>query len=392
MRSLLLLLALPMGMLAQTEPLTFETIMAKARRDPALLRVVADHASRERELAATGGLFRSGPTLGVETGPRRIDGRSAGADLRVQIDAPLFFHPGLRRLAGSAVEKEEQFLLASVPIEQRFELREAYLDAWLAQALHALRQSQVGTAQEWLEIARARVRSGADPAYQVDLAQGDSVRAQSEFDEATRRYHVTWARLRVLSEVPESPVALAGPSSPAYPSLTGLDEKFMTGLLRRAVVQRAEAENAEFRLHHLVRGARWGVRGSYAREGVDLAVGIGLVYRFGRFGEGAALQRENETGLAAIRGENDVERETLDARYRATRARLAAFGPLPDARDFLEAARAVGLRLREGKERPSDAIPIRRQLAEAEAARLQRLHDAHELIAEIALLTAGDAS
>lgn len=389
MRSLLLL-ALPLGVLAQSEPLTYDAILAKARRDPALLRVVADHAARERELAATGGLLLSGPTLGVETGPRRIDGVSGGTDLRVQVDAPLFFHPGLRRTAGAAVEKEKQFLLASLPVEQRFELREAYLDAWLAQTLLALHRTQLETAREWLDIARARVRGGADPAYQVDLAQGDTVRAQSELDEVTRKYHDSWARLRVLSEVPESPAGLADPAPPVFPPLTGLDEKYMTGVLRRSVLQRAEAENAEFRLHQSVKGARWGVRGSYAREGVDRAVGVGLVYRFGRFGEGAALQRENDTGLAAIRGENEVERETLDARFRAARARLAAFGTLPEARDFLEAARAVGLRLREGKERPSDAIPIRRQLAEAEEARQQRLHDAHQLIAEIELLTAGE--
>jgi hypothetical protein len=51
----------------------------------------------------------------------------------------------------------------------------------------------------------------------------------------------------------------------------------------------------------------------------------------------------------------------------------------------------VDLRLQEGKERPSDALLLRRQLLEAQSATLQRLRDAHALVAELDLLTLGDA-
>jgi hypothetical protein len=44
-----------------------------------------------------------------------------------------------------------------------------------------------------------------------------------------------------------------------------------------------------------------------------------------------------------------------------------------------------------GKERPSIALPVRRQLLEARSAAMQRIRDAHVLMAELDALVAGDA-
>jgi hypothetical protein len=48
------------------------------------------------------------------------------------------------------------------------------------------------------------------------------------------------------------------------------------------------------------------------------------------------------------------------------------------------------MRLSEGKERPSEALPIRRQLLEAQVASLRRLQAAHLLTAELQALTDGN--
>ena len=47
---------------------------------------------------------------------------------------------------------------------------------------------------------------------------------------------------------------------------------------------------------------------------------------------------------------------------------------------------AVSLRLQEGRERPSDALPIRRQLLESQMASLRRVHTQHLLVAELQTL------
>jgi hypothetical protein len=59
---------------------------------------------------------------------------------------------------------------------------------------------------------------------------------------------------------------------------------------------------------------------------------------------------------------------------------------------FEGALAAVDLRFREGKERPSDALLLRRQVLEAQIASLQRLRDAHALLAELEVMTLGDPS
>jgi hypothetical protein len=49
---------------------------------------------------------------------------------------------------------------------------------------------------------------------------------------------------------------------------------------------------------------------------------------------------------------------------------------------------ALTLRLREGKDQPSDVIPIRRQFMEIRVAELQRLHALNIARAELLTLTA----
>ena len=69
----------------------------------------------------------------------------------------------------------------------------------------------------------------------------------------------------------------------------------------------------------------------------------------------------------------------LDARFQSALTRLqTATPPLPFT-GFEQSLNAISLRLSEGKERPSEALPIRRQLLEAQAASYRRLQAAHLL-------------
>mgnify|MGYP003864593081 CR=1 FL=1 len=68
---------------------------------------------------------------------------------------------------------------------------------------------------------------------------------------------------------------------------------------------------------------------------------------------------------------------------------LSALRPPLPFMGFEQSLKAISLRLSEGKERPSEALPIRRQLLEAKAASYRRLHAAHLLSAEVQALTNG---
>jgi hypothetical protein len=375
---------------APAPPLTYDALLARAKPDPALLRIEADLAARERQLTATGGLLREGPTVLAEAG-RRVGPVTTTTDKVAQVDAPLLLAPGTRGEARRTLDTTQRTALALGKAEARARLHQAYLDAWLAQAQLRLRTDQLATMEDWLRVARARVESGSDPAYQEDLVRGDLARQRTELGDAHRRAAETWAALRALAELPPDPQPLADPGPAALPDAAPLPAAFEGGLARRSLADRLAAEQAAFQLQQAVRNARWSLKGSYASEGEERITRLGVAYRFPRAGELGAQRREEATGRLALQREGEAASLQLASRFQTALARLRTFGEPPDSPGFAAALQAVDLRLREGKERPSEALLLRRQLLEAEAATLQRLRDAHALIAELDLLTLGDA-
>jgi hypothetical protein len=103
------------------------------------------------------------------------------------------------------------------------------------------------------------------------------------------------------------------------------------------------------------------------------------------------LARELAAAGALINRGAEAEAARLATRFETAVLRARRFGPVTPPDAFDDALRAVALRVELGKERPSLALPIRRQLLEAQAAALQRVREAHLLNAEITALTAGEA-
>lgn len=175
------------------------------------------------------------------------------------------------------------------------------------------------------------------------------------------------------------------------PNPAGLTEAFQTGLLRLAQQDRSAAERAAFDLQQALRSSRWSLKGTYAAEGEERITRLGLAFRLPRPGELGAERREEAAGRSALARETETASFLLEARFQTALARLATYQDPPPPQRFEASLKAIDLRLQEGRERPSDALLIRRQLLEAESASLQQLHDAHALAAELALLTLGAA-
>lgn len=385
-----LLGALPCLLLAQAPPLSYDEILQRARTSPGQLQTEALLAGRERQLRGTSGLLREGPTVGFSTGPRASSLAPTTTDRTVQVDLPLFLSLGTQRRLAEALGKADPALREAARIEARFRLRQAYLDAWIAERFLALREVDRGTVQTWLQAARARFEAGADPAFQVSLVEGEDLRAQLDLDEARRTRFLTWASLRTLAAVPEMPVPLADPGAPEFPAAGPLSGRFEHSSLRRAIQARLELEERTLRQQEALATSRWSLRGSSSREGPERINTMGLAYRFPRPSETRAIRRETQATLSATRQELEIARVELEARFQSALTRLQiTSAPIPFTA-FDTALRAVGLRLSEGKERPSEALPIRRQLLEAQVASLRRLQAAHLLTAELQALTDGN--
>jgi outer membrane protein, heavy metal efflux system len=388
MRSFLLGV-LPCLLMAQSPPLSYDDILQHARTDPEQFRTEALLAERHRALNGTRGFLREGPSLGISAGPRTHPVAATTTDQSVDLDFPLFLAAGTRRRLEAALGQADPALREAARIEARFRLRRAYLEAWLAARLLDLREADLVTVQTWLKAAQARLDAGADPGFQVSLVEGEVLRAQADLDEARRQHLNTWAGLRTLADVPGAPTPLADPGETAPPASIELQGRFEASTLRRAIQSQVELEQKTMRHQEALATSRWSLRGSYGREGEERVGKVGLAYRFSRPGEGQAIHREAEATFQATQRELEIALLELDARFQSALTRLQTTAPPRPFTGFDLALRAVSLRLSEGKERPSEALPIRRQLLEAKAASYRRLQAAHLLTAELQALTDG---
>lgn len=388
----LLLGALPCVLVAQAPPpLSYDDILQRARTSPEQLRTEALLAGHGRQLRGSSGLLREGPSFGLAAGPRTSPLSPRSTDRTVEVDLPLFLSPGTQRRLEAALGKADPALRESARIEARFRLRKAYLDAWLSERLLGLRESDLGTVRTWLKAAQIRLEAGADPAFQVSLVEGEALKAQLDLDEARQARLEAWAHLRSLAEVPEVPVPLAEPGEAVRLDAEDLPSRFQRCTLRRAIQARLELEEQSLRQQQALATSRWSLRGSTSREGEERITKLGFAYQFPRPGETGAIRRETEAGLSALKQELELARVELEARFQTALLRLQSQSAPTPFTAFETALRAVGMRLSEGKERPSEALPIRRQLLEAQVASLRRLHAAHLLTAELQALTDGNA-
>ncbi len=390
----LLMGALPCVLLAQAPPsptplLTFDEIQLRTRTSPEQYRTEALLAERQRALAGTQGFMREGPSFGVSVGPRTNPSAPTTTDQTVDVDLPLFLAGGTRRRLEQSFGKADPALREAARIEARFRLRQAYLEAWLSEQLLALRESDLATVQTWLKASKARLEAGADPAFQVSLVEGEVLKAQLDLDEARRQRLLAWSNLRALAEVPSAPISLAGPGEAMLPLEESLSAKFERSSLRRALQSRLDLDQQALIHQEALATSRWSLRGSYGKEGEDRITKVGLAYRFSRPGEGRAIRQEAEANLQATKRELEIALLELEGRFQSALTRLQTAAPAAPFAAFDTALRAVSLRLSEGKERPSEALPIRRQLLEAQVAYLRRLQAAHLLSAELQALTDG---
>jgi outer membrane protein TolC len=267
--------------------------------------------------------------------------------------------------------------------EAAHRLRTAYLDAWLAARLLALREADLLTVEKWLKAARTRFEAGADPAFQVSLVEGEWLKIQQDLDDARVQEAHTWGGLVALAEVPVAPYPLSEPGPIPVVCTVDLERRLEEGPLRKALMAQAEMEEQSLRLRQSVALSRWSLRGSYAQEGEEKVSRLGLAVRLPRPGEGTSIRLSTEAQLRASQGAARQALAELDARAVGAISRIKATTALEVSPDFTKAIEAVGLRLQEGRERPSEALPIRRQLLESQMASLRRQHAQHLLASEL---------
>lgn len=376
---------------ADSAVLTFADIVQRAAADPEVLARAAGLARLQGQLAATGRFTREGPTLEAELGPRRMEDGVRKLEASARVEVPIFSGRHARDQADSQLRAVGPDILAADAVESRLRLRVAYLGAWFEQERLAVLHDQLEASEQALASVRKRVEEGAEAPYEASLVEGEVLRARSESDHARAGLGDAWTGLRALADLPARPQELASPGIPDLRLPGDAESRFAAGLLRRAAGHRESFDAAFLELEQARRRSRWSVTTTVAKEADESFATVGAAYRFPRRGESTAVERERAAAAAAIDRGADVETARLTTRFETVIERLRRFGAITPPEAFDAALRAVALRMELGKEPPSVALPVRRQLLEARGAALERLRDAHRLIAEIEALIAEDA-
>ena len=366
--------------------LTYEAIQSKARSAPEQLQADVLLAERRLQLQESRWFLREGPTVSVTAGPRRTPGVPGTTDKGFDVDLPLFLSSKVRAGLERSLGKAHPLLREAALRASSLRLRTAYLDAWLAARLLTLREADLMTVERWMKAARARFEAGADPTFQVSLVEGEWLKIQQDLDDARIQEARTWGNLVALADIPVGPVPLADPGPVPVVYTADLERRLEGGPLRKALLAQGEMEEHSIRLKESLALSRWSLRGSHAQEGEDKVTRLGVALRLPRPGEGDAIRSSTSAQLHASQGAARQALAELDAREASAISRIKASPSIGTIPDFTQAIEAVGLRLQEGRERPSEALPIRRQLLESQMASLRRLQSQHLLASELQTL------
>jgi hypothetical protein len=388
---LVLFASLSTAALAEPAALTYDDIVRRASADPESLSRAALLARFQSDVAATGRVTREGPTLEAEMGPRRMDDGARKLQAVARVEVPFSSGRRERSAAESVLGSAGADVAAAEAVASRFRLRAAYLNAWFEQARLDVIDEQGRAIEQLLATVRKRVDEGAEAPYEAALIEGESLRSRTDSDGGRAALGEAWSTLRALADLPAQPVRLAPPGTPDLSLRDDAAARFEAGLMKRAAAHRGSLDSAFLTLEAAQRRSRWSAAATVAKEADESYATVGAAYRFPLRGESAALARARETATAATDRGAAIEDARLATRFGTAIERARQFGSITAPEAFDEALRAVALRIELGKDRPSLALPVRRQLLEARGAALQRVRDAHLLIAELEALTAGDA-
>jgi len=374
-------IAAPLGAEDHIAPVALGELAAARRPHPAELETEERLAAARRALARSSGPVLGGPQLSVAAGPRRFESGTTRSDVAVGLELPIFAARLEQRALAEALAAAEPLLRAAASREAELALAAAYAEAWRLAELAALRGEDLALVERWLATARRRVEEGADPAYEATLIAGERDLAALEVERTRAGVAAAHEALSALAPLPAGEPHLSPPTEPPVcASDAGSSD------LERAARARAELSIAEVVLATGAENARWALASDLAREGDEEVARLGIAYRFAPRGERAALDEQRAAAAAAGQRAAELDLARLAARREAARSRLAARARFSSDDELAAGVAALEARLAEGRSRPSEVLPLRRQLLAAREAAIEARAERAVAAAELAAL------
>jgi len=354
-----------LGPAAVSAQLTFNEVLARRLPSPEEVEVERLLAEAQRISAGARGFAAEGPTTSIEGGPRDGKDGSAG-DLSLQIEMPLQGARGERRALGEMLPTAGTEARMSARAAADAELADAFVAAWLADTVAQVREQDLAAVEAWLDAARR-----ADPPYEPTLVAGERDRALVELIEARREVELAWGELRARAEVPPRPEPVALDALPGHATTPDITTSPLADVMRAGIEARRDLAIAVARAQTALASSRWGLAGEVAAEGDERLAHVGVAYRLPLRGERTAIAAEQSAAETAANREAERRLVEVEAQVSAATATLGWAGQMLDTSALDAAQAALTARLEEGKERPSEILPLRRQLLEARIAALR---------------------
>lgn len=384
--AILLVLAAP----ESATELRLEHVLAQKFPAAAELQVRAELAALRRELAGSDVYLAERPTYDFWLGARRGDD-SAGqtqqdADLEIEGEWPLLAERSQRDLFARQLQEHAALLEEGAAAAARRDVWLAYLDVWLADRRLALLNDEVTLLERWQDRLHQVVEAGGAAAFELELIGLETETMLFQRQAVAAQHLEAWSALAALVPLPATPARLAEPPPLAAPPPALPPEE---ALALRATAARYEIAVARASFERALATSRFSLLGSAAREGEENVLRFGLSLR-----PVSVQQRQAEVGaatgaLAALAREIEIERALLLGRYQAARQLHDALAPTTESFEARAAkvVAAIELRLIEGKERPAEALALRRQIFSLRDARLETSWRRFRQEAEIVYLT-----
>jgi hypothetical protein len=374
-----------LAVLATAEPtITLDRVIAQRRAGPAELRAEVELGDAHRAVHEAASRQREAPVLGLEVGPRR-SADLTDADVAVDLEVALLRRGGERQQLLDALSAAASAVRAAARAATSRVVRDAYVDAWAAAERVRLRERDAALVERWLALARQRVEAGADPPFEAEIVAAQLQGARLGLAQARAEALGSWEALRAWAPLPEAPATLAEPPAPASSSPAPVVAKATAGFA--AVHARAQLEASLLRLGAARDRSRWSLSSSLGREGDEDVAHVGLALRLPRAGEEQAIAVAIDAEVRAVEREAEVETSGLAARAAAAAALLQELAAPSQGPDFEAILRALEARLAEGKDRPIEALPLRREILIQLEAALDRRIAVYRAAAVLAELT-----
>jgi hypothetical protein len=321
----------------------------------------------EAELARLEGRSWGSPEIGAGVGPRRTVNDETELDVEVSLELPrLATRPAASALR-AAIRDGAELLRAAARREADLVVAELMVRLWSLRSQRELASQEHSSMTRWRNLVAGRVAEGADAPFELTLVEAELARVTLEQARLEAGIEATVRAIGVFEVATDfKDLGLEAFDAPVPCSALPPEGLFM----KADKAEQAMAE-AVTTMRQRLEQTRWSVSSELAQEGEEQVARVGMRYRTIPRKAIAAQERSRRAAVVQLTRSLELRRSERASQLATAAARWGR--PAVDVTpEQLEAGlNALKARVEEGKDVPSQVLPLMRQLLGAQRLALE---------------------